>query len=369
MLFKLAELINAKFNPPGFDIFRFITFRSALAAITALLISFILGPRIINALKRRQIGEARKEDGPQFHWSKAGTPTMGGFIILVSVLIPVLLWGDLGNIYIIIILFVTVALGAVGFTDDYLKVIKKYKKGLAEKYKLIGQISVGLIVVCAIYFLPQFEGINSMTTIPFLKSFEFDFSIFYIPIVVFIITATSNAVNFTDGLDGLATGTVGIVALTLGIIAYLSGNIETAKYLNIIYLRGNGELAIYCAALSGATLGFLWYNFYPAQVFMGDTGSLALGGAVGTLSVLVKKEFMLPLLGGIFFVEALSVIAQRYYFKYTRVRYGEGRRIFRMAPIHHHFEMKGIPEPKIVVRFYIIAILLAIMTLASLKIR
>jgi phospho-N-acetylmuramoyl-pentapeptide-transferase len=369
MLYKLAEMINDRFNPPGFDIFRFITFRSALAAITALLISFILGPKIIKILERKQIGESRKEDGPQFHWSKAGTPTMGGFIILCSVLIPVLLWGDLANIYVIIILFVTITLGLVGFTDDYLKVVKKYRKGLAERYKLLGQISVGLIVGCAIYFLPQFEGIHSITTIPFLKSYEFDFAYLYIPIVVFIITATSNAVNFTDGLDGLATGTVGVVALTLGIIAYVSGNIETAKYLNIIYLRGNGELAIYCSALSGAALGFLWYNFYPAQIFMGDTGSLALGGAVGTLFVLVKKEFMLPLLGGIFFVEALSVILQRYYFKYTRVKHGEGKRIFRMAPIHHHFELKGIPEPKIVVRFYIVAILLAIMTLASLKIR
>ncbi|MEO8664870.1 MAG: phospho-N-acetylmuramoyl-pentapeptide-transferase [Ignavibacteria bacterium] len=369
MLYKLAELINAKFNPPGFDVFRFITFRSALAAITALLFSFIIGPKIIRILQRKQIGEARKEDGPQFHWSKAGTPTMGGFIILLSVIIPVLLWGDLSNIYILIILFVTITLGAVGFTDDYLKVIKKYKKGLAERYKLLGQLSVGIVVGCAIFFLPQFDNINSITTIPFLKSYEFDFSYLYIPIIVFIITATSNAVNFTDGLDGLATGTVGVVALTLGIIAYVSGNIETAKYLNIIYLRGNGELAIYCSALSGAALGFLWYNFYPAQVFMGDTGSLALGGAVGTLCVLVKKEFMLPILGGIFFAEALSVILQRYYFKYTRIRTGEGKRIFKMAPLHHHFEMKGISEPKIVVRFYIVAILLAILTLASLKIR
>lgn len=369
MLYKLAEYLNANFNPPGFDLFRFITFRSALAAITALLISFIIGPKIIKFLQKKQIGEAVKEDGPQFHWSKAGTPTMGGFIILLSVLVPVLLWGDLTNIYVLLILFATISLGIVGFTDDYLKVIKKYKKGLAERYKLVGQVGVGLIIGCAIYFLPQFEGIHSITTIPFLKSFEFDFSYFYIPIVVFIIAATSNAVNFTDGLDGLAAGTVGIVAITLGIIAYVSGNIETAKYLNIIYLKGNGELAIYCAALVGASLGFLWYNSYPAQVFMGDTGSLALGGALGTLCVLVKKEFMLPILGGIFFAEALSVIFQRYYFKYTRMKYGEGKRIFKMAPIHHHFEMKGIPEPKIVTRFYIVAIILAIITLASLKIR
>ncbi|MGB3018078.1 MAG: phospho-N-acetylmuramoyl-pentapeptide-transferase, partial [Ignavibacteria bacterium] len=216
MLYKLALWINDTFNPPGFDIFRFITFRAALAAITALLISFIVGPRIIKLLQKKQIGEARKEDGPQFHWSKAGTPTMGGFIILLSILLPVLFWGDLENVYVLLILFVTISLGIVGFMDDYLKVVKKYKKGLAERYKLMGQLSVGLIVGCAIYFLPQFEGINSITTIPFLKSFQFDFSYLYVPIVVFIITATSNAVNFTDGLDGLATGTVGIVVFTLG---------------------------------------------------------------------------------------------------------------------------------------------------------
>ena len=257
----------------------------------------------------------------------------------------------------------------VGFTDDYLKVIKKYKKGLVAKYKLLGQFLVGLIMAMVIYFAPQFDGINSITTIPFLKAVEFDFSIFYIPIIIFIIIATSNAVNLTDGLDGLATGTVGIVALTLGIIAYVSGNILTADYLNIIYLKGAGELSIFCTALAGAALGFLWFNTYPAQVFMGDTGSLALGGAVGALSILVKKEFLLPILGGIFFVEALSVIMQRYYFKYTKKKYGEGKRIIKMAPLHHHFEMTGVPEPKIVMRFYIIAVILAIVTLATFKIR
>ncbi len=235
MLYKLAEWINAKFSPPGFDVFRFLTFRSAMAAITALLFCFIIGPKIINILKKKQIGEAKKEDGPKFHWSKAGTPTMGGFILLLSVLIPVLLWGDLSNTYVLIMLFVTISLGAVGFLDDYLKVIKKYKKGLVEKYKLLFQLLVGLTVAALVYFLPEFHNINSVTTIPFLKNYEFDFSYFYIPIVVFIIVATSNAVNLTDGLDGLATGTVGIVALTLGVIAYVSGNVEAAKYLNIIY--------------------------------------------------------------------------------------------------------------------------------------
>ena len=220
-----------------------------------------------------------------------------------------------------------------------------------------------------IYFAPQFDSINTITTIPFLKGVEFDFSIFYIPIIIFIIIATSNAVNLTDGLDGLATGTVGIVVLTLGIIAYVSGNILTADYLDIIYLKGAGELSVFCTALAGAALGFLWFNAYPAQVFMGDTGSLALGGAVGALSILVKKEFLLPILGGIFFVEALTVILQRYYFKYTKKKYGEGRRIFKMAPVHHHFEMTGVPEPKIVMRFYIIAVILAIVTLATFKLR
>ncbi|TRZ66091.1 phospho-N-acetylmuramoyl-pentapeptide-transferase [bacterium] len=369
MLYFLAEYINSRFSPPGFDIFRYLTFRSAVAAITALLFSFFIGPKILKILKKKQIGEAKKEDGPKFHWSKAGTPTMGGLILLFSGLLPVIFWADLSNIYIIIILFATMALGALGFLDDYLKVIKKYPKGLLEKYKLMGQIIVGIIVGGIIYFHPHFHGINTITTIPFLKNYEFDFSIFYIPIIIFIITATSNAVNLTDGLDGLSTGTVGIVIFTLGIIAYISGNIELSRYLNIIYLKGNGELVVFCSAIVGAALGFLWYNSYPAQIFMGDTGSLALGGAVGTLCILVKKEFLLPLLGGIFFAETVSVIIQRYYFKYTRKRYGEGKRIFKMAPFHHHFEMEGIPEPKIVMRFYIVAVLLAIMTLATFKIR
>lgn len=369
MLYHLAEYLNNLYNPPGLGVFKYLTFRTALSVITALLFTFYIGPKILKKLKEKQIGEAKKEDGPQFHWSKAGTPTMGGLIILFSVVIPVLLWGELTNLYILLILFTTVTLGGVGFVDDYLKVIKKYKKGLVAKYKLLGQVFVGLVVGCVIYFHPFFDGIHSITTIPFLKNYEFDFAIFYIPMIIFIITGTSNAVNLTDGLDGLATGTVSVVVMTLGIIAYLSGNEITAKYLNIIYLKGNGELIVYCGALAGATLGFLWYNSYPAQVFMGDTGSLALGGSVATLCVLVKKELLLPLLGGIFLAEAISVILQRYYFKYTKKKYGEGRRIFKMAPLHHHFEMNGIPEPKLVTRFYLIAIMLAIMTLATFKVR
>jgi phospho-N-acetylmuramoyl-pentapeptide-transferase len=369
MLYYLAEYIYKKFNPPGFEIFKFITWRSAISAMTAMIISFWIGPKIIRLLEKKNVGEEIRTDGPQTHHSKAGTTTMGGVIVLLSILIPVLMWADLKNIYIILMLISTVWMGLVGFTDDYLKVFKKMKKGLVARYKLMNQIGLGLVIACLIFFLPEFKEINSITTIPFLKHVEFDFSYFYIPIMVFIITATSNAVNLTDGLDGLAIGCVGIAGLSLGLMSYVSGNEIFSHYLNIIYLPGNGELTVYCAALVGASLGFLWFNSYPAQIFMGDTGSLALGGAIGTLCILIKKEFLLPILGGIFFAESISVIVQRYYFKYTRKRFGEGKRIFRMAPLHHHFEMKGIPEPKIVARFYIIAVILAIVTFATFKIR
>jgi phospho-N-acetylmuramoyl-pentapeptide-transferase len=369
MLYFLFEYINRKFNPPGFDVFRFLTFRSALAAITGLVLAFYLSPRVIKILQRKQIGEAKKEEGPKFHWSKAGTPTMGGIIIVFSVVVPVLLWADIKSIYIILILTGTVWLACVGFVDDYLKVIKKYPKGLIARYKLLGQFLIGLIIGSVIYFSPQFEGINSVTTVPFLKDINFDFSYFYIPVVIFIITATSNAVNLTDGLDGLAIGIITIVMIALAIISYVSGNAIFSDYLNIIFLPGSGELTVFVAALIGASLGFLWYNFYPAQVFMGDTGSLALGGAFGILAVLIKKELLIPILGGIFFMETLSVIIQRLYFKYTKKKFGEGRRVFKMAPIHHHFEIVGWPEPKIVIRFYIIAIILAIVSLTSFKIR
>ncbi len=369
MLYYLAEYINKTFNPPGFDIFRFLTWRSALSAMTAMVICFWFGPKILRVLNRKKVADEIRNDGPQSHLVKAGTPTMGGVIILLAIVVPVLLWGDLKNTYILLILLATVWMGLVGFMDDYLKVFKKLKKGLVARYKLLNQICLGLIIACLIYFLPEFDRINSVTTIPFIKQIEFDFSYVYIPIMVFIITATSNAVNLTDGLDGLAIGCVGIAGLALGLIAYISGNEIFSKYLNIIYLPGNGELAVYCAALVGASLGFLWFNSYPAQVIMGDTGSLALGAAIGTLSILVKKEFLLPILGGIFFAESLSVIIQRYYFKYTKKRNGEGKRIFKMAPLHHHFELIGIPEPKIVTRFYIIAVILAIVTFATFKIR
>jgi phospho-N-acetylmuramoyl-pentapeptide-transferase len=374
MLYYFLEYINRLFHPPGFGIFRYITFRAGAAAVTALIIAFWLGPKIIRILKERQIGEAAKLEAPKTHLSKAGTPTMGGLIVLLGILIPCLLWADLRNGYVILILFVTASLGAVGFLDDYLKVVKKKRKGLIEEYKLAGQIIVGLIVGGTIYFYPQLIDadllkLKSSTTMPFFKNTELDFGIFYIPMVIFVIAATSNAVNLTDGLDGLAAGTVAIVGLTLAIISYVSGRPDLSQYLTIPFLRGNGELSIYCAALVGAAMGFLWFNAYPAQVFMGDTGSLALGGAIGALCVLIKKELLLPTLGGVFLMETVSVIIQRYYFKYTRKKYGEGKRVFKMAPLHHHFEMCGWAEPKIVTRFYIIAILLMILSLATFKVR
>ncbi len=371
MLYYLFSLLERLYHPPGFGVVRYLTFRSAAAAVTALIISFWIGPKIIRMLRNHQIGEAAKVEAPKNHLSKAGTPTMGGLIVLGAVLIPTLLWGDLLNLYVAMILVVTAGLGAVGFLDDYLKVVKKKPKGLIGWYKIAGQFAVGLALGTALVLSPELKSIhaNTITTVPFFKNLEFDFSVMYIPMVIFIIIATSNAVNLTDGLDGLAIGTVGIVGLTLAVISYISGNVEFSRYLNIIYLKGNGELVIFCAALVGAALGFLWFNSYPAQVFMGDTGSLALGGAIGALTVMIKKELILPILGGVFFMETVSVIIQRLYFKYTKRKYGEGRRVFRMAPLHHHFEMKGIPEPKIVTRFYIIAILLMIVSLATFKVR
>jgi phospho-N-acetylmuramoyl-pentapeptide-transferase len=374
MLFSLFTYLHKTFNVPGLGVFRYITFRAGAAAVTALIISFWLGPKIIRKLRDYQIKEMAKIEAPKTHLAKAGTPTMGGLIILLSVIVPALLWTDLKNGYILLILFVTVILGAVGFLDDYLKVVRKKPKGLIGKYKIAGQVFVGIVVGGVMYFYPQWIDqtlvpFKSSTTVPFMKNLEWNLGVLYIPVVIFIITATSNAVNLTDGLDGLAIGTVGIVSGTLAIITYVSGHAVWSQYLTIPFLRGNGELAIYCATISGAALGFLWFNSYPAQVFMGDTGSLALGGIIGAMCVLIKKELLLPTLGGIFLMETVSVIIQRLYFKYTKKRYGEGRRVFKMAPIHHHFEMLGWPEPKIVTRFYIIAILLMILSLATFKVR
>jgi phospho-N-acetylmuramoyl-pentapeptide-transferase len=374
MLYYLAQYLEELFQPPGLGLFQFVTFRAAAAALTALAIAFIFGPRIIEWLRGRQIGEQGKREAPKSHMAKAGTPTMGGVIILLSLAVPVLLWCDIKSAFVILALLVTLSLGVVGYIDDYLKVVRKMPKGLIGRYKIVGQVSIGLVLGGAIYFAPgwfspEFAELNTKTTLPFVKDALLNVGFLYIPFVIFILTATSNAVNLTDGLDGLAIGTVSIVGLAMAAITYVSGNAVAAEYLNIPHMRGADELAIYCAALVGAGLGFLWYNAYPAQVFMGDTGSLALGGAVGAVMILVKKEYMIPVLGGIFFAETFSVMLQVAWFKFTKRRYGEGRRLFKMAPLHHHFEMKGWPETKIVLRFYIIAVLLAILGLTTLKIR
>jgi phospho-N-acetylmuramoyl-pentapeptide-transferase len=369
MFYHLFNYINKLFDLPGTGLFRYLSFRSALSAITALIIAFYLGPKIIEKLQKMQIGETIRDEGPERHLQKAGTPTMGGLIIHLAIIVPVLLWSDITSSYILLTLFGLMFLGGVGFIDDYLKVVKKYPKGLIARYKLLGQVFVGLIVGAAIYFLPEFAEYSTQTTLPFFKNLNWDFGYLYIPVVIFIITATSNAVNLTDGLDGLAMGTVTFVMLALAVISYVSGNVIWADYLNIVYLPGSGELTVFIAAIIGAGLGFLWFNFYPAQVFMGDTGSLALGGAFAIISVLIKKELLIPLLGGIFFLETLSVIIQRVYFKYTKRKYGEGKRVFKMSPIHHHYELLGWAEPKIVMRFYIITIILVIISLASFKIR
>jgi len=351
----------------GFNVFRYITVKAALAAVTALIFSMIVGPKIIRLLRKYQIGETIRIEGPESHQAKKGTPTMGGLIILISIFIGVFLWADLNNIYIILILVATMAMGIVGFVDDYLKSVKKTKKGLISRYKLAGQILTGLVVGLVIYYSPVFEGIQSNTSIPFFKNLEIDFGYFYIIVIIFVITATSNAVNLTDGLDGLAAGMSAIAFLSFAGMAYISGNVNFSNYLNIIYLPGSGELTVYCMAIFGAAIGFLWYNTYPAQVFMGDTGSLALGSALGTAAILLKKELLLLIIGGVFVIEVLSVIIQTTYFKYTRKKYGEGRRIFNMAPLHHHFELKGWHESKVVVRFLIVGILLALLSLTTFK--
>jgi phospho-N-acetylmuramoyl-pentapeptide-transferase len=376
MFYQLALWLRSLGDFPGANLFQYVTFRAAAAAISALLIAILVGPRIIRALKKMQIGEQAKRELQEVgqHSLKAGTPTMGGLIVLAAVLIPTVLFGNVLNMYVVMAVVVTALLGGVGFLDDYLKVIKKLPNGLIGRYKIVGQVLAGTILGGSLYFFPEWyapslAGMQTLTTVPFEKMVNFDFGILYIPVVIFIITATSNAVNLTDGLDGLCIGTVGISALTLAVIAYFSGNAFFADYLNIMHLRGTDELAIFCAAIVGAAMGFLWYNAYPAQVFMGDTGSLALGGAIGVLCVLIKKEFLLPIVGGIFFAETVSVILQVSWFKYTKKRYGEGRRIFRMAPLHHHFEKSGWHESKIVTRFYIVGIMLAIITMASFKVR
>ena len=352
-----------------FNLFEYITFRAAFASILALIISFIIGPLVIHILHKNQIGEEIRPTGPESHMIKKGTPTMGGFIILMAVLIPTILFAKLNSPLIQIILLSTTWMGIFGFIDDYLKVIKKMEKGLIARYKMAGQIILGVIVSLWIFQMPDFGDFTTKTTVPFLKNVEIDLGMLYPIMVILVITGTSNAVNLTDGLDGLAAGLLAICFTVFAAIAYISGRVDFSDYLNIIYIPGAGELTIFTAAMAGACIGYLWFNSSPAEVFMGDTGSLSTGAALGTLAVLLKKELLLLIIGGVFVFEALSVIIQLSYFKWTKNRFGQGKRFFNMAPIHHHFELSGWPEPKIVVRFSIIGLLLALLSLTTFKIR
>ena len=346
----------------GFNLFRYITFRAAGATITALFICLILGPFFIRLLQRMQIKESIRAEGPESHQKKSGTPTMGGLIILSGIIIPSLLWADLTNFYIQSVLLVTVWLGMLGFMDDYLKAVKKEPKGLVGKKKLVGQIILGLVFALGLTYLsPNYDG---TTNIPFFKNYILNLGILYIPFIIIVITGSSNAVNLTDGLDGLAIGLCALCFIAFGGIAYVTGRLDYSSYLQIDYMPGAGELTIYCGAAIGSALGFLWFNAHPAEVFMGDTGSLALGGALGAISILLKKELLLVIVGGVFVVEALSVILQ-----VLSYRFRNKKRIFKMAPIHHHFELSGWHESKVVIRFWIIGALCALLTLATLKIR
>jgi phospho-N-acetylmuramoyl-pentapeptide-transferase len=418
MLYYLFTFLDKAYNVPGAGMFQFISFRAAMATIFSLFFALIYGKRIINYLRAKQIGETVRELGLEGQMAKTGTPTMGGLIILGAILIPTLLFAKIMNIYILLMLFVTIWLGLIGFLDDYIKVFKKNKEGLAGRFKILGQIVAGLVIGSVLYFHPgiairerfpekktemkagsltPFEQVkdhnkkfnstpvkSTKTTIPFFKNNEFDYAVLlkwigddyrkyawliFIPMVIFIITAISNGANLTDGMDGLATGTSAVIALTLGILAWVSGNIVFADYLNIMYIPNTGELVVFISAMVGACVGFLWYNSYPAQVFMGDTGSLALGGIIATFAIMIRKELLIPVLCGIFIAENLSVVIQVAYFKYTRKRTGEGKRVFLMAPLHHHYQKKGYPEPKIVMRFLIIGIALALISVVTLKIR
>ncbi|MDD3789264.1 MAG: phospho-N-acetylmuramoyl-pentapeptide-transferase [Petrimonas sp.] len=419
MLYYLFQYLD-QINFPGAGMFQYVTFRAAMAAILALLFGIIAGRRIINRLQKRQIGETIRNLDLEGQYSKRGTPTMGGVIIIFSILIAILLFGKLGNIYILLMIVSTIWLGALGFADDYIKVFKKDKEGLKGKIKVVAQVGLGLIVGLVMFLNPdivsrentevrvdnviqqvQYRGEDiktTKTTIPFMKnnnldyrslvSFMGDFAdeavwIIFVVIVILIVTAVSNSANLTDGLDGLASGSSAIIGVALGILAYVSGRVDFASYLNIMYIPGSDELMVFAAAFVGATVGFLWYNAYPAQVFMGDTGSLTLGGIIGVFAVLIHKELLLPILCGVFFVEALSVILQVTYFKYTKRKYGAGKRVFKMTPLHHHFQKQGngsidamiqkpyipIPEPKLVSRFWLIGMILAVLAMATLKMR
>ena len=409
MLYYLFDFLNESYDLPGAGVFKYITFRAAMAVMTSLLISMVFGKSLIGRLQRLQVGETVRDLGLDGQTEKAGTPTMGGLIILLAIVVPTLLWAKLDSIYIILMLISTLWMGAIGFLDDYIKVFKKDKKGLRGIFKVIGQIGLGVIVGSTLYFNPQVtikeqlpvanmeaweetsqsisygDAVKSTkTTLPFLKNNEFDYAYFtnwmggsgkpftavvYILAVIFIITAVSNGANLTDGLDGLATGTSAIAGTALLVLAYVSGSIVFSSYLNIMYIPESGELVIFTAAFIGATIGFLWYNSFPAQVFMGDTGSLAIGAIIAVLALAVRKEFLLPIISGIFLVENLSVIIQVSYFKYTKKKHGEGRRVFLMSPLHHHYQKKGMPETKIVTRFWIVGIMLAVLAIATLKLR
>ncbi len=360
MLYELLYGLYVYFTP--FNVFRYITFRTALAALTAMVITFIIAPRIINWLKRISMTQQIRDDGPQSHLSKAGTPTMGGIIIITSIVVSMLFWGNLSSLYVWVVLVSLIGFGAIGFIDDYMKAVKKNPKGLRGWYKFGGQVVIASAVSVFLYMNPN-DPYNSVLSIPFFKKWLIDLGLFYIPFSVLVIVGSSNAVNLTDGIDGLAIGLVAIAALVNGALVYLSGHAVFAKYLQVIYIAGIGELTVFCGALLGASLGFLWYNAYPAQVFMGDVGSLGLGGALGTLAVVTKHEIVLAVVGGIFVIETLSVVLQVVSFKLT------GRRVFKMAPIHHHFELKGWSEPKVIVRFWIIGVILALFSLATLKLR
>jgi phospho-N-acetylmuramoyl-pentapeptide-transferase len=404
MLYYLFDYLDKHFNFPGAGLFQYITFRAFAATVTSLGIAAIWGKTVINFLRKLQIGEDIRDLGLEGQMQKKGTPTMGGFIILLSLLVPTLLFAKLHNIYIILLIVTALWLGGVGFLDDYIKVFKKNKEGLSGRFKIVGQIGLGLIVGLTMWFnddikvrfyekakiasnigeVQKFADSKSLiTTVPFLKNNQFDYSnlipdflgldqytwVVYVIAVIFIITAVSNGANITDGIDGLAAGTSVIIGIGLAVLAYVSGNKVFSQYLNVMFIPNSGELAVFCAAFVGACIGFLWYNSYPAQVFMGDTGSLMLGGVIATLAIVIRKELLIPVLCGIFLIELLSVITQVSYFKYTKKKFGEGRRIFLMSPLHHHFQKKGYHEAKIVARFWIIGILLVVATLVTLKLR
>ncbi|UII23238.1 phospho-N-acetylmuramoyl-pentapeptide-transferase [Fulvivirga ligni] len=402
MLYYIFDYLEKNFDLIGASVFQYISFRAGMAAVISLLITITFGKKLINFLRRKQVGETVRDLGLEGQMEKKGTPTMGGIIILSGILVPVLLFSKLDNIYVILLIVATVWLGLIGFLDDYIKVFKKNKEGLAGRFKIVGQIGIGLIVGLTLYFnddvvireysdtatienneiVREYEEVKSTkTTVPFFKNNELDYDevfsflghdftwAIYVLIVIFIITAVSNGANITDGIDGLAAGTSAIIGLTLAIFAYISGRVDFSTYLNILHIPNLSEVVIFCTAFVGACLGFLWYNSYPAQVFMGDTGSLSLGGIIAVIALVVRKELMIPLLCGVFLIENLSVILQVSYFKYTRKKYGEGRRIFLMSPLHHHYQKKNLHEAKIVTRFWIVGILLAILSLATLKLR